>query len=207
MVDVTIMAWIYGEDYDQFLPRWSEAIKNLNKKPKRVLVISDRPREIEVAEVVVIKPDPNWNTPNPYYANWIAKNTDTDWLLLADIDDMLKPDVLDDLEEIDADVYLMGLDINGVETYLPPYLTNEQIYSLPNCYFAFGSPIKRNWVLKFPFHDTPYGDWIFWREIARAGAKFAWSGRVGYYYRKDFANSMSGKADANPKWREEALKS
>jgi hypothetical protein len=126
--------------------------------------------------------------------------------LLADIDDMVKPDILDGLENLDADVHLMGLDINGMETYLPPYLTNEQIYTLPNCYFAFGSPIRREWALKFPFHDTPYGDWIFWREIARAGAKFAWSGRVGYFYRKDFENSMSGPADANPRWREEALK-
>jgi len=207
MVDVTIMAWIYGEYYDQFLPRWVEAIKNLNTKPKRVIVISDRPRKIDIAEVVIIKPDPKWNTPNPYYANWVANNTDTEWLLLADIDDMVKPDILDGLENVDADVYLMGLDINGVETYLPPYLTNEQIYSLPNCYFAFGSPIKREWALKFPFHDTPYGDWIFWREIARAGARFAWSGRVGYWYRKDFENSMSGPANANPRWREEALKS
>lgn len=207
MVDVTIMAWIYGEYYDQFLPRWVEAIKNLNTKPKRVIVISDRPRKIDIAEVVIIRPDPKWNTPNPHYANWVANNTNTKWLLLADIDDMVKPDILDGLENVDADVYLMGLDINGVETYLPPHLTNEQIYTLPNCYFAFGSPIKREWALKFPFHDTPYGDWIFWREIARAGAKFAWSGRVGYWYRKDFANSMSGPADANPRWREEALKS
>jgi hypothetical protein len=207
MVDVTIMAWIYGEYYDQFLPRWVEAIKNLNTKPKRVIVISDRPRKIDIAEVVIIRPDPKWNTPNPHYANWVANNTNTKWLLLADIDDMVKPDILDGLENVDADVYLMGLDINGVETYLPPHLTNEQIYSLPNCYFAFGSPIKREWALKFPFHDTPYGDWIFWREIARAGARFAWSGRVGYWYRKDFANSMSGPADANPRWREEALKS
>jgi len=206
MVDVTIMAWIYGENYDQFIPRWQEAIRNLKSKPKRVMVISDRPREIEIAQVIVMKPDPNWNVPNPHYANWVANNTDTEWLLLADLDDMLKPDILDGLENLDADVHLMGLDINGTETYLPPYLTNEQIYTLPNCYFAFGSPIKREWALRFPFQDTPYGDWIFWRQIARAGAKFAWSGRVGYWYRKDFANSMSGEADANPKWRIEALK-
>jgi hypothetical protein len=205
VADVTIMAWIYGENYDKYLERWSEALKNLNTKPKRIMVISDRPREIEIAEVVVIEPKPEWNVPNPHYANYVANNTDTKWLLLMDIDDMIKPDALDDLNEVEADVYLMGIDINGNEIYLPPQLSNEQIYSLPNCYFAFGSPIKREWALKFPFHDTPYGDWIFWREIARAGAKFAWSGRVGYFYRKDFENSMSGPANANPRWREEVL--
>jgi hypothetical protein len=207
VVDVTIMAWLYGEGYDQYVPRWLEAINNLNTKPKNIVVISDRFRKIEGVQVVCYPISSKWNVPNPHYANFVCQNYKTEWVLLADIDDMVKPDILDGLENLDADVHLMGLDINGVETYLPPYLTNEQIYTLPNCYFAFGSPIRREWALKFPFHDTPYGDWIFWREIARAGAKFAWSGRVGYWYRKDFANSMSGPADANPRWREEALKS
>jgi hypothetical protein len=207
VADITIMAWLYGENYDQFLPRWQEAIKNLNTKPKKIMIISDRKREIDLAEVIVIEPRPEWNTPNPHYANYVARNTSTKWLLLMDIDDMIKPDALDDLETVEADIYLMGIDINGNEIYLPPRLSNEQIATLPACYFCFGSPIKRDLVLKFPFHDTPYGDWIFWREAARSGAKFEWSNRVGYYYRKDFANSMSGWADANPKWREEALRS
>lgn len=207
VADITIMAWLYGDNYDQFLPRWQEAIKNLNTKPKRVLVISDRPREIEVAEVIVIEPRPDWNTPNPHYANYVAKNTFTEWLLVMDIDDLIEPDALDDLEEVQADIYLMGININGNEKYLPPKLSNEEIASLPACYFCFGSPIKRDLVLKFPFHDTPYGDWIFWREAARGGAKFAWSNRVGYIYRKDFNNSMSGWANANPRWRDEALRS
>jgi hypothetical protein len=30
------------------------------------------------------------------------------------------------------------------------------------------------------------------------GARFEWADKVGYYYRKDFANSMSGWADADP---------
>ena len=123
------------------------------------------------------------------------------------MDDMVMPDVLDGLDTLDEDVHFMGIDMNGQEKYLRPYLTNEQIATLPACYFCFGSPFKRELALQHPFQDTPYGDWIFWRQIARAGAKFAWSGRVGYWYRKDFANSMSGKADADPRWREQALRS
>lgn len=207
VADVTIMAWIYGDGYDQFLPRWQQAIKDLNTRPERVLVISDRHRTIDGAEVIVIERLPEWNVPNPHYANWVANNASTEWLLLIDIDDMIQPDALDDLHQVQADVYLMGILVNDVETYLPPRLSNSEIASLPSCFFCFGSPIKRALALEHPFHDTPFCDWIFWREAARGGAEFAWSNRVGYRYRKDFANSMSGPANADPRWRAEALRS
>lgn len=207
MVSATVVSWLYGDQYDQYLPRWLEAINNLNTKPTEVIVMTDRFRKIDGVQVICYPAKKEWNTPNPHYANFICQNRKTDWILIADMDDMVMPDVLDGLDTLDADVHLMGIDINGHEKYLPPYLTNEQIATLPACYFCFGSPFKRELALKHPFQDTPYGDWIFWRQIARAGAKFAWSGRVGYWYRKDFANSMSGKADADPRWREQALRS
>ena len=52
MVDVTIMAWIYGDMYDQYLDRWSKAINDLETKPARIIVCSDKPRHIHGAEVI-----------------------------------------------------------------------------------------------------------------------------------------------------------
>lgn len=205
MVDVTIMAWIYGDKYDQFIERWVEGIKNLESKPARVIVCSDKARTIECAEVIIKPIQDDWKVPNPHYANFICNYTNTEWMLLMDIDDVIYPDCLNNLDEVDGDVWLKGIDISNQGKYLPPHLTNEAIYSEPNCYFCFGSPFKREWALKFPFHDSPYTDWIFWRQIARAGARFVWSNQVGYKYRHDFNNSMSGWANADPKWREEAL--
>lgn len=205
MVDVTIMCWIYGENYDQFIDRWVEGIKNLETKPARIIICSDTPRNIELAEVIHKPIESNWKVPNPHYANFICSYTDTEWMLLMDIDDVIKPDCLNDLDKVEADVWLMGIDVNGQEKYLPPQMSNESIYTEPNCYFCFGSPFKREWASKFPFHDSPYADWIFWRQIARAGAKFEWSNKIGYWYRKDFQNSMSGWANSDSKWREEAL--
>ena len=205
MVDVTIMAWIYGENYDQYLERWAAAINNLETKPARVIVCSDRPRQIDVAEVLHKPIESDWQVPNPHYANFICNYADTEWMLLMDIDDQIKPDCLNDLNKVEADVWLMGIDVNGQEKYLPPHLSNEFIASDPNCYFCFGSPFKRKLALEHPFQESPYTDWIFWRQIARAGAKFEWSNRIGYTYRQDFANSMSGPANANPMWRQQVL--
>lgn len=205
MVDVTIMAWIYGDNYDQFLERWINGINNLETKPSRIIVCSDKPRNIEIAEVIHKPIESDWKVPNPHYANFICNYTNTEWMLLMDIDDVIKPDCLNNLNEVNADVWLMGIDINGQEKYYPPKMSNESIYSDPYCYFCFGSPFKRQWALKFPFHDSPYTDWIFWRQIARAGANFELANKIGYWYRKDFNNSMSGWANADSKWREEAL--
>jgi hypothetical protein len=205
VVNATIMAWIYGDQYDQFLPQWIEAIESLETKPKRVIVCSDKPRDIPCAEVLVIPRKDTWNVPNPYYANIICNFTDTEWMLLMDIDDVIRPDCLSGLDKVEADVWLMGIEISGEGKYFPPRMSNESIYSDANCYFCFGSPFKREWALQFPFEDSPYTDWIFWREIARHNAKFQWSDKIGYRYRKDFANSMSGWANAEPKWREQVL--
>jgi hypothetical protein len=205
MVDVTIMAWIYGDKYNQYVDRWSDAINNLETKPARVIVCSDKPRHINGVEVIHKPIKSDWKVPNPHYANFICNYTNTEWMLLMDIDDQIKPDCLNELDQVSSDVWLMGIDINGQEKYLPPQMSNESIASDPNCYFCFGSPFRKQWALDYPFVESPYTDWIFWRQIARAGAKFEWSNKIGYTYRKDFANSMSGWANANPKWREEAL--
>jgi hypothetical protein len=143
--------------------------------------------------------------PNPHYANFICNYTDTEWMLLMDIDDQIKPDCLNGLDQVSSDVWLMGIDINSQEKYLPPQMSNQAIASNPNCYFCFGSPFRKQWALDYPFVESPYTDWIFWRQIARAGAKFEWSNKIGYTYRQDFANSMSGWANADPYWREQAL--
>jgi len=205
MVDVTIMAWIYGENYDQFLPEWLDGIKNLNTKPKRIIVCSDRPREIKNVEVIVKPVEKDWKVPNPHYANFICNYTDTEWILLMDIDDVIDANCLDGLNDVNADVWLMGININGQEKYFPPQMSNESISSDSNCYFCFGSPFKRQLALDNPFHDSPYTDWIFWRQIARAGAKFECANKIGYRYRRDFGNSMSGWANQDAKWRDEAL--
>jgi hypothetical protein len=116
---------------------------------------------------------------------------------VLDIDDRIKPNALENLMEQTCDIGLVGIDVNGTENYLQPTLTNEQIASSEHCYFCCGSPIKRSWWQKNPYKDLAFTDWAMWRTSAQMGARFEWANKVGYYYRKDFANSMSGWADAD----------
>lgn len=200
VADVTIITAIYGDKYDQYIDGWSEAIDNLTIQPKRIICASDRVRDIR-AERVVSQPAPGWVWKSPWYWNSAAEMTDTEWIWVLDIDDRIKPDALEGLMEQTCDIWLMGMHTNGAEVYLPPHLTNEQIATAEHCYFCCGSPIRRSWWKQNRYRDLAFTDWAMWRTSAKMGASFAWANKMGYTYRKDFANSMSGWADADDKNR------
>jgi hypothetical protein len=200
VADVTIITAIYGDKYDQYIEGWSEAIDNLTIQPKRIICASDRLRDIR-AERVVSQPAPGWVWKSPWYWNSAAEMTDTEWIWVLDIDDRIKPDALEGLMEQTCDIWLMGMHTNGAEVYLPPHLTNEQIATAEHCYFCCGSPIRRSWWKQNRYRDLAFTDWAMWRTSAKMGASFAWANKMGYTYRKDFANSMSGWADADDKNR------
>ena len=200
VADVTVITAIYGDKYDQYIEGWSEAIDNLTIQPKRIICASDRLRDIR-AERVVSQPAPGWVWKSPWYWNSAAEMTDTEWIWVLDIDDRIKPDALEGLMEQTCDIWLMGMHTNGAEIYLPPHLTNEQIATAEHCYFCCGSPIRRSWWKQNRYRDLAFTDWAMWRTSAKMGASFAWANKMGYTYRKDFANSMSGWADADDKNR------
>lgn len=204
LADVTIITALYGDKYDHFIEGWSEAINNLTVKPRRVICASDRLRDID-AERLVSQPAVGWKWPSPWYWNSAASVTDTEWIWVMDIDDRIKPNALENLMEQTCDIWLMGIDVNGTEDYLPPRLTNEQIASAEHCYFCCGSPIRRFWWQQNPYKDLAFTDWAMWRTSAKMGARFEWANKVGYYYRKDFSNSMSGWADADANNKAEVL--
>jgi hypothetical protein len=196
VADVTIITAIYGDKYDQYIEGWSEAIDNLTIQPKRIICGSDRLKDIR-AERIVSQPAPGWVWKSPWYWNSAAEMTDTEWIWVLDIDDRIKPDALEGLMEQTCDIWLMGMHTNGAEVYLPPHLTNEQIATAEHCYFCCGSPIRRSWWKQNRYRDLAFTDWAMWRTSAKMGASFGWANKMGYTYRKDFANSMSGWADAD----------
>jgi hypothetical protein len=200
VADVTIITAIYGDKYDQYIEGWSEAIDNLTIQPKRIICGSDRLRDIR-AERVVSQPAPGWVWKSPWYWNSAADMTDTEWIWVLDIDDRIKPDALEGLMDQTCDIWLMGMHTNGAEVYLPPHLTNEQIATAEHCYFCCGSPIRRSWWKQNRYRDLAFTDWAMWRTSAKMGASFGWANKMGYTYRKDFNNSMSGWADADDKNR------
>jgi hypothetical protein len=200
IVDLTIVSYLYGNKYDQFLSNWLEKIRQSNIQPKEVLICTDFQRNITgVHELVIPIPD-HVKYPNAFFLNLMINYAETEWILVLDIDDEIYPNFLDGFDQIKSDVYLAGLnsDKNGI--YMPPLLTNERVVGNPYNSFCFGSPFKRRLALESPFQEHPYTDWIFWRDIARKNVKFELSNKVGYRYR-DTDNSMSNLYDNEDKFK------
>jgi hypothetical protein len=107
--------------------------------------------------------------------------------------------------ETDADVVAVGLKISDSANYIPQAISNDTIINTESNYLNCGSPIRRvAWEKVGGYPDIAFTDWGMWRILARADAKFYFPNRVGYIYRKDSANSMSGWAETTQN-KEEAL--
>ena len=199
MVDVTIITAVYGDDYDHFIPGWIEAVNSLTLKPKRIIMGSDKVHQIAIQNgidtVLDAEPETKWRS--PFFWNKCAQEAKTKWVWVLDIDDRFRPDALEGLEKQDCDIWLVGMAVNGRDKYLPPHKTNEEIFTEPHCSFCCGSPIQKSWLEKCSYPEVAFADWAMWRKSARLGAKFGWANKVAYDYRHDFANSMSGWADAD----------
>jgi hypothetical protein len=204
MVDVTIITAVYGDKYDHFIDGWIKAIENLELKPKQVIMGSDKYRNANVKQVIRKTDNVKWRS--PFFWNQCAGKAKTKWIWICDIDDRLKPNALNNLEAQTCDIWQVGYQVqNSTETYVPPNMRNESIYSEPYCYFCCASPIQKSWWEKCNYPEVAYADWAMWRKSARLGANFGYANEALYWYRKDFNNSMSGWADADDRNRQEAL--
>jgi hypothetical protein len=204
MVDVTIITAVYGDKYDHFIDGWIKAIENLELKPKQVIMGSDKYRNANVKQVIRKTDNVKWRS--PFFWNQCAGKAKTKWIWICDIDDRLKPNALNNLEAQTCDIWQVGYQVqNSTETYVPPNMRNESIYSEPYCYFCCASPIQKSWWEKCNYPEVAFADWAMWRKSARLGANFGYANEALYWYRKDFNNSMSGWADADDRNRQEAL--
>jgi len=205
IVDLTIVSFIYGNGYDQFVEKWLEKIQGSTTQPKEVLICTDFQRNIPgVRELVLPIPD-HVKYPNAFYLNLMVNVADSEWILVLDIDDELEPNFLDGLGNIESDVYLAGINSDKIGIYLPPSLSNVEVATNPYNSYCFGSPFKRKLALESPFQEHPYTDWIFWRDIAKKNVKFELSNKVGYRYR-DTSFSMSNLYDKDDHFRMDVIR-
>ncbi len=161
-VDVTVISCLYGTSHQRFVPDWSEGVAALDPFPYGIAVVAcDRPQRIVLGHFVAEPCD--WKHPQAYYLQQALKVVDTEWVWIHDIDDVARPDALDGIGLIEADVWQLGYRRSDGETYLPPQLTWGEVL------------------------DAALQDWALWRRLAYAGAKFQSSDRIHFNYRRHAA--------------------
>ena len=185
-MDVTLWTTVFG-DYHRFLDGWMEAAVKTN--PDRLMVVSDRPLDID-ADVIVRQP----NSKYPYTSmlNYGAAECGDGWVWRIDVDDRILPDALQVLEGRDCDIVVVGLESTKGYTNIPRVVNHDKFLVGGNRYTA-GSPFTKDiWERAGGFPDIAHCDWGFWRRCAKLGARFEAAGRVCYVYREEFHDSLMG---------------
>jgi hypothetical protein len=181
-VPVTIIACLYGDSgHADYIDEWAGAIHALDPAPERVVVATDRSYSVPGADVIAL--DCQWHHPNAFYLQVAALEADTEWIWYVELDDLPLLDALDGIEDVDADVWLMGYQGERIR-YVPTAYPNAEYLARPGNQYPAGSSLRR---LAFNavggFDDIGYQDWGLWRKLALNGATFEASGRVNYKYR------------------------
>ncbi len=182
-MSVSVVSCVYGTDFAQFLPRWFNAIADLDPAPDNVVVATDRPVESEFGAwtLVVERCGPNY--PQAHYLNAAVEATETDWIWVVDIDDVAMPDALEGIGDVQADVWQMGYESSYGERYVPPQLTAAEYLALDHNPFVAGSAFTADAFARVGgYPDVAIQDWGLWCNLAANNASFQSSGRTHFHY-------------------------
>jgi hypothetical protein len=180
---VTVVSCLYGDrGYDRFIGEWQASLRGLTVKPAAAIVFADRHYEIPDAYVFVT--GCRWKHPQAYYQNKAVSLALTEWVWILDIDDTALPDALEGIEDVPADVWLMGYEREGV-TYTSPQMTAAEYLNLNGNPFGGASAIRVEAFRRAGgFPDVAFQDWALWRRLAGIGATFQASDRAHYRYNR-----------------------
>lgn len=187
-MSIGIVAVAYGDKYRAFLPRWMRALTMLERQPDRVMIVTDDVPsaiaalgDVYLSSAVFKQAHGTFNVHPQVLVNEAIASVNTEWICKMDIDDVIFPHALNNLDRTDADVYMFGIQLSG--QWLPArHATRADILKSPNNLVFSGSPFRR-WVWeRAPYRDMICEDWMFWIDAARNGARFHASPDIDYEY-------------------------
>lgn len=187
-MSVGIVAVAYGDKYRAFLPRWMRAVTMLERQPDRVMIVTDDVPsaiaalgDVYLSSAVFKQAQGTFVNHPQVLVNEAIASVQTEWVCKMDIDDVIFPHALNNLDRTDADVYMFGIQLSG--QWLPArHATRADILKSPHNLVFSGSPFRR-WVWeKAHYRDMVCEDWMFWIDAARNGARFHASPDIDYEY-------------------------
>lgn len=184
---IAVVATCVGTPYHQFLNEWIDAIMALERRPDEVVVSTDLVEEETTLPNGLIRYIPvTQESKNGHWGSAVNEAiamTTSDWICKVDIDDLILPHALNELDSCKADVYSFGLKY-GEQNLYAPYVNAEIILNHRSDPGIFSnSPYRRSVWEANPYEDIVYGDAVFWYAAAIKNATFAISSNIDYIYR------------------------
>jgi hypothetical protein len=164
------------------------AVTMLERQPDRVMIVTDDVPsaiatlgDVYLSSVVFKQAHGTFVNHPQVLVNEAIASVNTEWVCKMDIDDVIFPHALNNLDRTDADVYMFGIQLSG--QWLPArHATRADILKSPHNLVFSGSPFRR-WVWeRSPYRDMVCEDWMFWIDAARNGARFHASPDIDYEY-------------------------
>ena len=178
----------YGDKYRAFLPRWMRALTMLERQPDKVMIVTDDVPsaiaslgEIDLSRAIFKQAHGTFTVHPQVLVNEAIASTDTEWICKMDVDDLIYPHALNNLDTCAADVYMFGIMYENHWLPARPVSGKLILNSMHNLVFSC-SPFKR-WVWEAaPYRDILCEDWAFWIDAAKNGATFEASPTIDYEY-------------------------
>ena len=108
MTTISVVTALYGEQYAQYLNRWWESVKNLQRQPNEIVLATPIGNDYGLLESVpaqyrniIIHVEANSDTVHgPWYAGLEAASSD--WIFGLGIDDQFSPEAFNEVEQADS---------------------------------------------------------------------------------------------------------
>lgn len=101
----TLYAIAYGDYWDRFGEKYTKSVDSLQTKPDNVIIISDKKLDTQFENIVYTPKCIDEKYKINFYRQYAVEICDTDWIIQSDLDDLMLPNYLDDLNE-DVDIHL-----------------------------------------------------------------------------------------------------
>jgi glycosyltransferase involved in cell wall biosynthesis len=171
----TIITICWGDYWERYGKRWSEAALAITSKPE-IIVVSDKP--IDTPFKVVY---------NDSKHAGLARNAGIqvatgDYVSCSDIDDIPYPCYFDGVDG-KHDIIGFTLDIEGWGRMKPnPYMWIKALELNATNPLIVSSAVKRELLLKHPYRNVGWEDWALWLDLRKAGATVKFDMTPRYFY-------------------------
>jgi glycosyltransferase involved in cell wall biosynthesis len=187
---IGVVTSVWGA-YGRYLPEWVASVAAQTVRPELVTILDAGVDDIGACREALDASGLEWQIVRDTYRgmgaarNRAVEATETTWVMHLDADDVLLPNALADVRALApwADVVSIGMR-RGRRKVVFPRVSGRRALAGHQVAFSCAAFRRALWE-RAPWHES--NDWIdsaFWLRLARAGARFAGTTRVGAVYRQ-----------------------
>ena len=196
-MEVGVAGCVWGA-YHEYVRKWYDSL--VAADTAQIVLVTDRPRPDIPCEQVVDPPHGEFRE-----ASWWTvggNRLDTPYRATLGVDDVALHDIW---QGVTGDVWLLGMRVVGMHsmTVMPPYNTAGEYLREKSIIACHASPFQAEWFEGYP--QVAYSDWKIYLDMARRGAEFVNSGKVGIVHYEHEGSLSRQYADDHKRHRAEAL--